>query len=118
MSLVCFVRRKDGWDVEEFHRYWREEHGPLVVAALGRHLVRYEQHHRRLGDYGRDDMPYDGMALLTFASDEAFGAFLSDPAYAAVAADEETFLDRAGLLYFFSEAPDVLMDAPAAADRT
>jgi hypothetical protein len=30
------LTRKEGMSVEEFQRYWREVHGPLLAGARGR----------------------------------------------------------------------------------
>lgn len=39
-----FITRKPGMDEAEFHRYWREVHGP--IAAMIPQLRRYVQSHR------------------------------------------------------------------------
>ena len=47
VKLTCLIRRKDGMSPEEFHTYWRDHHGPLVMSTQsGSHVLRYEQHHR------------------------------------------------------------------------
>lgn len=46
IKLTFCLRRRPDLSVEEFHRYWREEHGPLVAAraeALG--IRKYQQVH-------------------------------------------------------------------------
>src|SRR6266566_7207810 len=94
---------------DDFHRYWRERHGPLVVEALGRHLAGYEQHHRIAGDDGHDE-GWDGLAVQRFASKEAFQAFMADPAFAEkVVADQEAFIDMQRVVWFLSEPPEVLV---------
>ena len=56
VKMICMIKRKPGMSVEEFHRYWREVHGPLVASTRsGRHASRYEQNHRPLADYRDDD---------------------------------------------------------------
>ena|SRR5437879_2995111 len=108
IELVAVLRRKPGMSPEEFHRHWRETHGPLVVKALGRHFVGYEQHHRLVEEYGHDDQ-WDGVAVQRFESRADFDAFLSDPAYAErVAPDEESFLDRPAIVWFLTDVPVVL----------
>ena len=50
VKFVFCLRRKDGMALEEFQRYWREEHAPLVqqyAGALG--ILRYVQSHTRPG---------------------------------------------------------------------
>lgn len=46
IKLTFCLRRRPDLSVEEFHRYWRDEHGPLVKAraeVLGMH--KYQQVH-------------------------------------------------------------------------
>jgi uncharacterized protein (TIGR02118 family) len=82
IKLVFCLRRREGLSREEFHRYWREHHAPLVqshAAALG--ILRYVQQHS-IDDHislavagGRNPPePYDGVAELWFESLDAMGA--------------------------------------------
>jgi EthD domain len=34
IKLVFVIRRREDLSPEEFHRYWREEHGPLAARLL------------------------------------------------------------------------------------
>jgi hypothetical protein len=46
IKIVFALRRKEGMPVEEFRRYWLEEHGPLargIIESLGGY--RYVQSH-------------------------------------------------------------------------
>src|SRR3954467_6601808 len=47
IRIVFLLRRKTGMSLAEFHRYWREQHGPLV-AGHAQHIaaLRYVQVHR------------------------------------------------------------------------
>ena len=57
IRLVYLLRRKPELSIEEFHRVWRDEHGPLVAfhqIRLG--ILRYTQSHRL------DDPSTEGMA--------------------------------------------------------
>src|SRR5438105_1773998 len=76
--LVALLPRKPGLSKEDFHRHWRERHGPLVVDTLGKYLQGYEQYHRLDGGMGSGD-EWDGIAIQRYESEEAFTAFLSDP---------------------------------------
>jgi uncharacterized protein (TIGR02118 family) len=94
---------------DEFHRHWRERHGPLVVEALGHHLAGYEQHHRSSSDYDHDD-EWDGVAVQRFESKEAFDAFMADPAFGErVVPDQEAFIDMKSVVWFLSEPPEVFV---------
>ncbi len=55
---------------------------------------------------------FDGVTVMTFASPEAFNAFLAEPAYMEkVYADEESFLDREGLVWMMADEPRVVIGA-------
>ena len=69
IRLVYLLRRKPELSLEEFHRVWRDEHGPLVAfhqVRLG--ILRYTQSHRvedpasesRAAARGMEP-PYDGV---------------------------------------------------------
>ncbi len=36
IKLICFVRRKPGMSADDFHRYWRDVHGPLIARTTER----------------------------------------------------------------------------------
>ena len=88
-KLTFCLRRRPGMSVEEFQRYWRETHAPLVAeraATLG--IRRYVQTHTTDLDgvhaafQARNDgspEPFDGVAELWFDSLDDLG---SDPAVA------------------------------------
>ena len=73
IRIVFLLRRKPELSLDEFHRYWREEHGPLV-AGHAKHIgaLRYTQSHRlddpaneaAARDRGGMEPPYDGVAEL------------------------------------------------------
>ncbi|MEZ5235438.1 MAG: EthD family reductase [Acidimicrobiia bacterium] len=106
IRLVFLLRRQPHLSLEEFHRYWLEEHGPLVAShqrALG--VLRYTQSHR-LGDAADERMaaarggmepPYDGAAELWFASEAALAEAGATPAGRAAGRalleDEARFID-------------------------
>ncbi|HLG92206.1 MAG TPA: EthD domain-containing protein [Acidimicrobiales bacterium] len=110
VKLICFLRRKPGLTAEEFHRYWREHHGPLVASTRsGQHALRYEQNHRLAQDYERDPDGFDGVTEQWFASLEDFYASLQEPDYQQIAADLERFLDTERLVFILSEEPEVVI---------
>ena len=109
--LTCLVHRKHGLSPEEFHRYWREHHGPLVASTeSGSHVVRYEQHHRALEDYGPDDDGWDGVTVQWFASRAAYEAHVAAPDFREVWADIEKFLDVDRLTYVLTDTVEVIVD--------
>lgn len=107
IKLTFCLRRRPDLSVEEFHRYWRDEHGPLVrdrAAALG--IVRYSQIHtldqpelhaalqRRNG--GAPE-PYDGVAEVWVADLDTFRGGSGTPEARQAAKDlledEARFID-------------------------
>src|SRR5881397_2777507 len=51
IKLVFTLRRRDGMSREEFQRYWREQHAPLVARhARALRIRRYIQVHARETD--------------------------------------------------------------------
>ena len=105
IKLTFCLRRRDGMTLDEFQRYWRDEHGPLVrrhADTLG--IRRYVQLHRRpspVDDALRASRggpePYDGVAELWFDSVDALAVAASSPegqaAGAALLEDEQRFID-------------------------
>jgi uncharacterized protein (TIGR02118 family) len=110
--LTCLVRRKAGMSPDEFHRYWRENHGPLVASTTsGSHVLRYEQHHRALSDYpAEDDGGFDGVTVQWFASRAEYDAHVSAPDFRQVWADIERFLDVDRITYVLTDEKVVVMD--------
>jgi len=107
IKLVFCLRRKPGMSVEEFRRYWREDHAPLVKSheeALG--ICRYVQVHtdhgpgiKALTNSRGAPEPFDGIAELWYDSPEALAARAKDPdaraAGKALFEDEQKFIDHA-----------------------
>jgi uncharacterized protein (TIGR02118 family) len=107
IKLVFALRRLPHLSREEFQRYWREQHGPLV-AQVGEALRirRYVQLHTRehpvnqaLRDSRDAPEPFDGVAELWWSSLEDLTAALAQPAGRAAGAalleDERRFIDHA-----------------------
>lgn len=103
IRITYLLRRKQGMSREDFQRYWREVHGPLV-ASHAEHLaiVRYVQVHTLsvavdTGDRGEMLDPWDGVAELWFENRETLAAGLTDDAARAAGAellaDEGNFID-------------------------
>jgi uncharacterized protein (TIGR02118 family) len=81
---------------EEFHRYWREEHGPLfqASAAARRYVVRYEQNHvtPTNGPFAEPDV--DGISIMWFRSVEDIEALFADPEFLrTISPDGARFID-------------------------
>jgi uncharacterized protein (TIGR02118 family) len=111
IKLIAFVKRKPGMSPEEFHRYWREVHGPLVASTeSGSFVRRYEQNHKPLGAYAHDESGYDGVAEQWFDSVDDFFASIRVDDYKLIEADIDNFLDRDALHFVLTEEPVVIID--------
>ena len=120
VKIVFCLRRKDGMALEEFQRYWREEHAPLVqqhAGALG--ILRYVQSHTRPGPEGDllrasrgGPEAYDGVAELWFRDTAALIEAASTPeglaAGATLLEDERRFIDLAHSPIFLAEEHEVV----------
>jgi uncharacterized protein (TIGR02118 family) len=106
IKVVFTLRRREGMTREEFQRYWREEHAPLVRRhAETLHIRRYVQVHLTDTEFnealaglrGSDPRFYDGVAELWWDSPEDLAAVMSDQDALAAAQelleDEQRFID-------------------------
>jgi len=107
--------------LDEFQKYWRENHGPLVAKhAMTLDILRYVQVHTLddplnealPGERGTMLSPYDGVAELWWAREEdLLTAFESSEGQAAaneLLEDEKKFIDLANSpLWFAYEYPHV-----------
>jgi len=106
IKLVFSVRRREDMSREEFQRYWREQHAPLVKRhAQTLHIRRYVQTHARdtdldetlSGSRGSELQVYDGVAELWWDSLEDLAAAASSEAGQAAGQelleDERRFID-------------------------
>jgi uncharacterized protein (TIGR02118 family) len=103
--IFCLHRRADISE-EEFHRYWRQDHAPLVArhaGALG--IRRYVQLHSGAGPVNAmlaasrgAPEAFDGVAELWFDDAESLARSAASAegmaAAAELAADEERFIDH------------------------
>ena len=121
IKLVYCLRRLPNLSREEFQRYWRETHGPLVrgrAEALG--IKRYVQLHTLdsplnevlRASRGGSGEPYDGVAELWWESAEALAAATSADegrkAARELREDEERFIDfRRSVIFAAEEHPFV-----------
>jgi uncharacterized protein (TIGR02118 family) len=106
IKLVFTLRRREGITREEFQRYWREQHAPLVRRhAETLRIRRYVQTHARETDLdgvlatsrGSEPSFYDGVAELWWDSlEDLLAAYSTEAGQAAGAellADEQRFID-------------------------
>jgi len=94
-------------EAEEFHRYWREEHGPLVASTKsGGHALRYEQNHRVRDHW--DQPGYDGVTEQWFRSVDDFFASLQEDDYHLIEADIAKFIDVDSLEWMITDDAEVI----------
>jgi uncharacterized protein (TIGR02118 family) len=106
VKLVFTLRRREGMSREEFQRYWREQHAPLVARhAQALRIRRYIQVHARETDLdaaisasrGSEPGAYDGVAELWWESlEDLMAAYASEEGQVAGAElleDERRFIE-------------------------
>ncbi|OQU97770.1 hypothetical protein CLAIMM_03655 [Cladophialophora immunda] len=106
IRVSFMVKRKPGVSEEEFHKYWANNHGPLVQDTLVHYgIVRYNQFHvtpeyKALGEYFGGSSPYDGIADFLVRRFEDLASFFADPIYMETfRPDEAKFVDTSSVVY-------------------
>ena len=118
VKFICFLRRRSDMSPADFHRYWRDTHGPLHCnsSAARRYVLRYEQNHAMPENAAISDDDFDGASVMWFRSIEDFETMFADPEYQkVVVADGENFLDLTAtkrLLCFAEESFDIPANDP------
>lgn len=108
IHLLYFITRKASLGEAEFHRYWRDIHGP--IAARIPQLVRYEQSHRI--PFADTNSSYDGAAEAWLEDETAFQALRETPEYVDGAlADEPNFIDMNRVEWLVTR-DHVILDGP------
>ncbi len=115
IKMVYCVRRLPHLSREEFQRYWRETHGPLVQKhAATLRIRRYVQVHTKL-EQTQDTMrtrlgrpePYDGIAELWWDNPEDLSPEVTTPerqqASEELFEDERRFVDHSRSPMWFAE---------------
>ena len=90
VKVMLLLYRRDGMSTEEFRRYAREHHAPLLrqLPGLTRLVINYPQ-----PDQSGAPPICDAIAEDWFESMDAMGAAFGSPAGQAVQADSPNFLD-------------------------
>lgn len=92
IKRFVILRRKTGMSTAEFHKYWRDIHGPLIAAIPG--VRRYVQYHVSSEiEVGDNEDPVDGIAELWFDSHSAQRDAWDTEQYARAVADEPNLFD-------------------------
>lgn len=105
IRLIFVLRRLPGMSLEEFQRYWRENHGPLVAShSTHMGIIKYIQLHTMVSpihEVMRESRglmePYDGVAELWFDNQAETQAEAVSPqreeATLELLEDEKKFID-------------------------
>ena len=96
IRLVSLLKRKPGTTHEEFLRYWRENHGPLIAnSSAATYVTRYEQHAAvwPAEGSGQPEPEYDGVTIQEFPSADAYWAHMREPDFPNMWEDIQQFLD-------------------------
>ncbi len=103
--MVC-LKRKPGMSEEEFHRYWKDVHGPLVnsVPEFMRYVRKYVQSHTispTVPGVSTPPAQYDGVAELWFDSlDDVAKAYSEPRCVNLLTPDWDNFFDVQRSLFF------------------
>lgn len=113
---IALVVQKAGMPNDEFHRYWREVHGPIALRISA--LRRYVQSHRLATPVpGFEQVPYDGVAEVWFDTLEGLTGMPQNPEYVNGAqADEPNFIDTSKLAFLATEEKVIIEGPPVARD--
>lgn len=111
VHFYYFISRKPEVSETEFHRYWREVHGP--IAARIPQFRRYIQSHRI--PFAGSNLPFDGAAEIWLDDIEAVVDLRREPIFRDGALrDEPNFIDIDRVEWVVSD-DHVMLDGPQGA---
>jgi uncharacterized protein (TIGR02118 family) len=115
-KTIALVKKKNGMADDEFHRYWRKVHGPLVPRIKS--VRRYVQSHRSAQPFpGFENCLYDGVAEAWFDDLDTVLNFPNDPDYINGArADEPNFIDTDALAFLATREHVFIEGSPIGRD--
>lgn len=89
-TILVVVRKKEGVSTGEFRRVWKEEYGPFYKQFP--EVKSYQQYH--LTDRRKDDAedPIDGVAIMSFESEEEMKKAWSTEIYREAAKVRESIM--------------------------
>jgi hypothetical protein len=78
IKVIGFMKKKEGMTIEEFSRYWYEEHAPLGFQVLPEDIrfIRYVQHYA-VPMEGAGQPLFDGVAEFCFEDMDMFQTWLA-----------------------------------------
>jgi uncharacterized protein (TIGR02118 family) len=102
IKIIGFMKKKEGFTIEEFSRYWYEEHAPLGFRIVPSDIrfTRYV-HHYTVPMEGLGDPMFDGVAEFCFEDMDMFQKwfawFMSDGGQ-PLRDDEGNFIDSGSVM--------------------
>ncbi|KAF9257045.1 hypothetical protein L218DRAFT_157627 [Marasmius fiardii PR-910] len=104
--IMVFFKKRPELSLEEFSRYWMDEHSKLVIKWMdGKEgMLKYEQLHvnqaekARLKKMGVPILDYDGVALFDTDNYENFQALFNEEYVRDILPDEEKFVHHDGVV--------------------
>jgi len=110
LHVIYLITRKAGLSDAEFHRYWREVHGPIAKKIP--QLKSYVQAHRIQFPGAMANSPYDGAAEVMIEDEAALEQLRKEPTYLQGAlADEAKFIDLKRVAWQVT-TDQVIVDGP------
>ena len=110
VKVSVLIKRKNGMSSADFHRYWKEKHGPLALGVTDFicHISRYVQCHQiskeALQAMGRAESQYDGIVELWADSIEEMKRAFDSPGYKnIIQPDESNFCDDTDVIFMMTE---------------
>ncbi|MEH6405292.1 MAG: EthD domain-containing protein [Sneathiella sp.] len=120
IKLTFCLHRHPSWSVTDFHRYWLEEHGPLVRQLKTKlKILRYTQVHNKHCDFGfalgkirQAPDAFDGIAEMWWRSMDDFEAAMTSKAGREsgkiLLEDEQKFIDLSRSPIWLNEVHDIV----------
>jgi hypothetical protein len=121
IKLFAFLKRRAGTSAADFHDYWTNQHAAYLAETpeIGRHIRRYELHHRLASDVDRErndlevvDAGFDGVAVQWFDSLDDFRAMLAEPKFQEFSATDPQRYRDPEVASVITKAPDVILGPP------
>lgn len=91
IKVLTWFSRKPDMAIEDFRRYWREEHPKAVLKLPG--LRAYNQNHTTDSGYAKGDPFCDGLAETWWDDLDSLHAHRGTPQLEALMIDEAEFID-------------------------
>jgi len=101
VTTVALLERKPGMSRDLFSRYWRDVHGVMAARIPG--FESYTQYH--VTPLVADGVPFEGIAIVTFASEEDRQGLATSAMTGHIHRDEANLFRRA-LLYNLTVGAD------------